>query len=104
MPNPISTFFLLLALFSLLLAFCFALTLLFHFKLDNKQPSERAPAPQNESAPKTKSSTSNSKIYYIQSYKPQKRKRAKSKKPTIALKGAVLTPEEFKKIKTPIKD
>lgn len=86
MPNPLSAFLLLFAIFCLFLATSFMLNILYHYKVDN-----------NPNQPEKEDKNANqSKIYYIERIKRPKTR--KTKKPSIALKGTILTPEQFKKI------
>ncbi len=90
MPNPIECIFTLIALFSLFLAISFLLSLIYG---SNKRYND----PSVEKTDEQVTEKQGAKIYYIEKYKKPPVKRRK-KKAQIALKGTILTPEEFKRI------
>ena len=87
MPTPLKGVLTLCATFLILLAFSFVLSVIFKRKNQNDkvvgQPQKNASKQQN-----------GEKIYYIENYKrPPKRRR----KPSVALKSTIISPEEFKR-------
>ena len=80
MPNPFFCLLVLLVIFLLLLALC----IFVQFSLLSKQ-SFNADQPKKEE-----------KIYYVKKYKRRKA-RKKPSEDTIAIKGTLLSPDEFNK-------
>ncbi|MBQ7407936.1 MAG: hypothetical protein IJW13_01500 [Clostridia bacterium] len=91
MPNPFIAILLLIAIFCILMVISFTLSIAYSSKAKAKKE-------QNEKAGSSEQEQPQNKIYYIEKYRssPKKRKR---RTPSIALKGTVVTPEEFLKRK-----
>ena len=92
MPDPIECVFILIVLFSLLLATSFFISIAFAVKNGNKFQ-------ENDAEDELKNTANVSKIYYVERYKKSPTaKRKKRKKAQIALKGTIIGADKLEKI------
>lgn len=102
MPDPFIMILMLSLIFLFMLGVSFIINAIYVLKgkpdknsnSDKNQKPKKPPEQKTENPPDE--NTECGKIYYIEKYKQNPVKR-KKRKPDIALKGTVISPEEFKK-------